>query len=165
VLDKKAQLEDLLPLLLLMFLLVFVVMFVLFNNQIKESKLKEELEFESMRMDSSQLLISFLRSPFAFSNHEIGNVADAMKNYLLTEDEVLLEQINKQTKEFFSTSKLESDNSFWSLHFQYHMVKPIVIESDEATLRYFEKKTISAVTLPTNGVEELVEIRLFILYT
>ncbi|MCH8003538.1 MAG: hypothetical protein IH934_02810 [Nanoarchaeota archaeon] len=162
--SKESQLEDLLPLLLLMVILVFLLMFASCSKQVRENKLKEEVDFQSIRVDSTQLLISFLKSPFAYDNHEISTVADAMNYYLLTEDKILLEQINKQTKEFFSTSKLESGNSFWSLHFQYHLVKPVIIESDEATLRYFEKRSISTVILPTNEMHELIEIRMFILY-
>ena len=160
MLDKKAQLEDLLPLLLLMFLLVFVVMFVLFNNQIKESKLKEELEFESIRMDSSQLLISFLRSPFAFSNHEISNVADAMNYYFLTEDEDLFNKIDAKANEFFSKSDLETGDYSWSLIIDFSGKRPLTVESDRAEDRA-TRIVISELIVPKYDPSEFMEIKLF----
>ena len=162
--NKKSQLEDLLPLLLLTVILVFLFIFVFYTEQARAKKIAAEVNFYSLSKDSTQLLINFLKSPFALDNYKNSNVADALSNYFLTKDKTLLSKINSQTKEFFSTSDLETDSSFWSLEIKYPGEKMLKIESDEAK-GYMAKRIISTITVPANNLDKLIEIKLFIFYT
>ena len=91
-------------------------------------------------------------------------MADAISNYFLTKDKILLGQINIQAKEFFSMSDLETDSSFWSLEIKYPGEKTLKIESDKSK-EYMAKRTISTITIPTSNLDKLIEIKLFIFYT
>jgi hypothetical protein len=68
--NKKSQVEDLLPLLLVMVLMVFFLSCTAYSNKSEENKLKESIEFQSLSRDSTQLLINFLRSPIELRNGE-----------------------------------------------------------------------------------------------
>ncbi|MEK6868656.1 MAG: hypothetical protein AABX74_00375 [Nanoarchaeota archaeon] len=162
--NKKSQLEDLLPLLLLTVILFFLFIFAFHTEQARAKKTAAEVNFYSLSKDSTQLLINFLKSPFALDNYKNGNMADAISNYFLTKDKILLGQINIQAKEFFSMSDLETDSSFWSLEIKYPGEKTLKIESDKSK-EYMAKRTISTITIPTSNLDKLIEIKLFIFYT
>jgi len=162
--NRKSQLEDLLPLLLLMVILVFMFIFASCTSQIKVSKLKWYEEFQSLSIDSDKLLNSFLKKPFALDKYEDGDIADAISHYFSTEDDSLRKEIREkikiQAKEFFSTTELESDTSFWSLEIIYPE-NTLGIESDNVRT-YISRNIISFVTLPSHNPDKLIEIKLFI---
>ncbi len=162
--NKKSQVEDLLPLLLVMVLMVFFLSCTAYSSKTEENKLKASIEFQSLSRDSTQLLINFLRSPIELRNGETGDISEAINIYFLTKDEALFGQIENRAKEYFSASDLETDVSFWSLEIKYADKKTIKIESDKAK-GYVSKKTISVITIPTNDVNKPMEIKLFIFYT
>ena len=162
--NKKAQVEDLLPFLLVMVLMVFFLSCTAYSSKTEENKLKAAIEFQSLSTDSTQLLINFLRSPANLINGKNGNMAEALNIYFLTEDKPLLGQIENRAKEYFSASDLETDVSFWSLEIKYPGKKTIKIESDKAK-GYVAKKAISAITVPTHDAKKPTELNLFIFYT
>ncbi len=162
--NKKSQVEDLLPLLLVMVLMVFFLSCTAYSSKTEEDKLKAAIEFQSLSKDSTQLLINFLRNPIELRNGETGDISEAINIYFLTNDEVLLNQIKNRAKEYFSASDLETDVTFWSLEITYPGKKTIKIESGKAK-GYVSKKAISAITMPTNDVNKNMEINLFIFYT
>ncbi len=162
--NKKSQVEDLLPLLLVMILMVFFLSCTAYSSKTEENKLKVATEFQSLSKDSTQLLINFLRSNVYLSSIEDGNMAELLNIYFLTEDKSLFGQIENRAKEYFSASDLETDISFWSLEIKYPGKKTIKIESDKAK-GYVSKKMISSITIPTNDANKHIEINLFIFYT
>tara|TARA_Y100000310_G_C20668559_1_gene808992 strand:- start:1752 stop:2255 length:504 start_codon:yes stop_codon:yes gene_type:complete len=158
--NRKSQLEDLFPLMLLMVFLVFMFIFASCTSQNKGNKLKEYEEFQSLSIDSAQLLNSFLKSNFSLQDYEESDIADAISHYFLDEDKKLREDIKVQTKKIFSTTELESDTSFWSLEIKYPG-KTLKIESDNARAE-ISRKLISIITLPSHNPDKLIEIKLFI---
>ena len=160
--NKKAQLEDLLPLLVtIIFLFGFWVLFILTNAN-KTIAEREDIGLVAIETDANQLLINFLRTPFPLENIQDSNMADAINKYFLTEDEDLFNQIDAKAKEFFSASNLETDYSFWSLKIKYPGKDDKIIESDSAG-GHFGWEEISII-LPINMFNEPIEINLFIYY-
>lgn len=163
--NKKSQLEDLLPLLLLIVLGIFSILIFISCTAVREDRMKEEVEFQSLSKDSTQLLINFLKSPFALNDYENSNIADAINHYFLTKDKILSEQINTKANEFFSKSDLETDYSSWSLDIKYPKKKMITIEPEKSRKKMIQRKVISEVIIPTYGFDKFVEIRLFFVQT
>lgn len=163
--NKKSQLEDLLPLLLLIVLGIFSVIIFSCTNQVNENKLRAEVEFQSLSKDSTQLLINFLKSPFALNDYENSNIAEAINIYLLTKDKNLLKQINVTADEFFSKGDLETDYSSWSLDIKYPEKNRITIEPEKSRKKMIQRKVISEVIIPTSGFDKFIEIRLFFVQT
>jgi|TARA_B100000315_G_scaffold234642_1_gene248862 hypothetical protein len=164
VLNKRAQVEDFLPLLILIILLVFFFLFISCTNVVKEVKEKEKVELQSVSKNSAQLLINFLRMPSVLDNTQDSNIADALSIYFLTEDPDILESVNRQAQEFFSSSELETDKSFWSLEIKYPDKKTIKLVSDKRR-NYKTVKEISTITVQTNKPDKNIEMNLFISYT
>ena len=165
--NKKSQLEDLLPLLLLMVLLTFLLLFISCANTTKQSKLKEQIELQSLNKDSAQLMINFLRSPVVMENGQEINMADAISIYFLTEDKVSLNLLTDGAKKFFSTSVIETDSHFWSLEIKHpdgKIAVTIISDKDKGKPYILAKKKISTIKIPTSDPEKNAEINLFIFY-
>ena len=166
MLNKKSQLEDLLPLLLLMVLLTFLLLFISCANTTKQSKLKEQIELQSLNKDSAQLMINFLRSPVVMENGQERNMADSISLYFLTEDKVSLNLLTGEAKKFFSTSVIETDSYFWSLEIKHPDGKTAgrIISDKGIGKSYMAKKKISTIKIPTSDPEKNAEINIFIFY-
>ncbi len=102
--------------------------------------------------------------PSVLDNTQDSNIADALSIYFLTEDPDILESVNRQAQEFFSSSELETDKSFWSLEIKYPDKKTIKLVSDKRR-NYKTVKEISTITVQTNKPDKNIEMNLFISYT
>lgn len=157
MLNKRSQLEDLLPLLLLIVILVFLLMFGFITEQTRAKRTAADVNFQSLSKDSTQLLINFLKSPL----NDNSNIADAINNYFLTEDEILKEQISKQALEFFSVNYLETDYSTWSLEIKNPEKEELIIGTERSKRDIISRKVISKIMIPTYDPNELIGLRLF----
>ena len=159
MLNKKSQVEDWLPLLLTMIFFVFLILFFSFLDINKDKTTQKAVEFEIITKDSNKLLINYLRSPLAFDNVKNSNMADAINYYFITKDKNLLEQIETETNEFFS-STLETDFSSWLLEIRYEG-EELKIESEKVKEKgILSRKSIAEIIMPANK-DKFVEIKLF----
>ena len=160
--NKKSQLEDWFPTILLVGILAILFIF-LSSSAASNEKKKIQLEFQSFDIDSGQFLLDYLRTPFDDANN--GNVADGIRSYFITQDEDLLKQIDAKAQEFFSTTDLEASGSSWSLEIQHSSKKNIIIEPKKVKALQnpdvpYLKKEVSKIFIPGyNG--DLIEITLF----
>ena len=166
--NKKSQLEDLFPLLVLIVFLLFAFIFSSCTNQIKSSQINEDTSFQKIKEKSSQLLFIFLKTPIDLDNFENSDIADALNLYFLTDDEDIWDQVQDKASEFYSASDLETEDTFWSLQ----ITPPGTDDLDDILViissnpRSYGSKILTAkATIPTNNPDEAIEIDSFIFYT
>ena len=165
--SRKAQVEDWLPIILWVLVMVFLFLIFLVPTSITKEKGKKILELQSLNIDSDQYLLDFLSLPFEFNSNKNMNVADAINYYFFNKDENLLIQIKAKSQGFFSKTSLETDDSSWSLEFIHSKKKKFIIDSNKGksskNLNFITSKVeISKITIPTNNVDEFIDVRMFI---
>tara|TARA_Y100000310_G_scaffold67689_1_gene63047 strand:- start:3046 stop:3576 length:531 start_codon:yes stop_codon:yes gene_type:complete len=166
---KKAQVEDWLPTILLIVVLVFLFFFFSISSANSAEKSKEQIEFQTSSIDSKQLLLIYLKTPFELDAIQNANIADAIAYYFTNLDEELLKQIKTETNEFFSKSQLESDRSSWSLDLTNpKKIKKITIDSEKTKKQISEgrldrksKIKLSETLVPSPIKDEFIQIQLF----
>lgn len=160
--NKKSQLEDLFPLLILIVFLLFAFIFASCTNQTRSSQIQEDTSFQALVWESSQLLFTYLKIPTDLDTIDNSDMADALNLYYLTEDdEDLLEQIDEKTMEFFSTSDLDTEDAFWSLEITPPSKLPLIIMS--SNLAGSSGNVLAATAIvPTNNPDEVIKLELFV---
>lgn len=161
MLNKKAQVEDLLPLLLVIVLLVFMSFLPSCMNA-SRGIIKAKIELHFLSKDSDQLLINFLGTPFYLDNVQDSNVADALNIYFLTDDIDLYFQLDEKANEFFSKSDLESDYATWELRIKHPRKHYLFLMPESIPDTIITKKQISEIAIPTYNHNEFIEIQLFL---
>jgi len=162
--NKKSQVEDWLPMLLLIALLIVVFFITLIPNIQKEKEKKKITEFQSLDIDSDQYLVDFLRTEL----EENLNVADTIIVYLKDEEE-LMERVGKKAEKFFLRTGLETDTSSWSLEIKYRN-KIITIDSEKVKstadkrVYYDIRRKVSSTIIPHLDLST-IEIKLFFVST
>ena len=161
--NKKSQMQDFIPLVLLIIIGFFVILFFSQCTKIKTTTAAKNAELEFISKDSEKLLINFLNTQISLETQD-NSIAEAINLYFTTQDENLLEHINTRANEFFSKSELENDYSSWSLEIQYPGKKTIIIEPEKSRKNMIQRKLVSKTMIPTNSPES-AEIRLFFVQT
>ena len=168
MLNKRAIVGDLLQVATILIVLTFFYFFLISPASGSDVKSKERFEFESIDIDSEQILVDYLRSPFPELQNS--NIADAILIYFTDQDETLLEDITLETNEFLSKSDLERSKSSWTLEIDHPIKDDIVIESlqvkstPQARVFYDLKKEVARTILPVSK-QEPIEIKLFFVIT
>ena len=162
---RKAQVEDWLPLLLIIFILIFIFVFISIRDINRYNDVKEKVEFQILSKDSTQLLINYLDIKSALSETKTGNIADDIIKFFATGDKSIIDKIKPKTDEYFSKSYLETDFSSWSMEINHPGKKEIIIESEESRTRHILRTEISKILIPVPSSNNLVEIKLFFVTT
>ena len=171
MLNTKSQLEDFLPLLLLIFGLVFLFFFISCTIDIGKIKSKESIGLHSLSKDSTNLLLNFVRSHFPLENNENSNIAEAINVYFITEDEDesedLLESLEEKANDFFSNSDLETDYTSFVLEIKYPGKKAVIFGPGEKNyvLTTYTKTLISEMRIPAHDPDKFIELRSFLVRT
>ena len=156
--NKKSQAEDLLQFVFVVLVLVVIVLIFSFKDMNRKKLTKEQLDFQTLSQDASELLAKYLR--LQFNEVDDTNLADAIGLYFSTKDDNLLKKIYALTNEFFSRSVLETDLSSWSIEINYPGKSPVVIESQKSMSEYPIRVEISNIEIPAYN-SQLIKIRLF----
>ena len=175
MLNKKSQVEDWLPLLLLTVIAVFAIFFYIsYSNFGRNLAVKEKADSDVTIKESNQILLNYLKSPIIIDKISDANIADAISYYSITGDAGLLNKIKTATDGFFSKSRIETDYSSWSLEIKYRG-KELIIESEKSKIlsisnvqsetQLVQKKELTQTIIPTHYNDQFIEIRLFILTT
>ncbi len=160
--NKKAQVEDWLPLILTIIVLVIIILFLSFMSLNKNKVAREQIKEQIIVKDAAQLLLNYLKNEVKLEDSST-TAADEITKYFLVENENMLNQIKRITNEFFSNSNIETSYSTWSLEIR-HKDKEIIIDSERARREQILRKEISRTIIPAYNTE-LIELRLFIVTT
>ena len=155
--NKKSQTEDLLQFVFVVLVLVAIVLIFSFKDINRKKITKEQIDFQTISQDSSELLVKYLR--LRFNEIDNKNLADAISIYFLTNDENMLKHIHALTNDFFSKSTLEADTSSWAIEIMQSGKNTIIIESQKMKL-YISKKEITSARIPSYS-GQVIQIRLF----
>lgn len=179
--NKKAQVEDWLPLMLIIVVLFFFVSCTAIGNLSRHKTIDSAVTSRLIVKDSSQQLLNYLKSPVKLDNMNDVNVADALNYYYLNKNDKLLSQIKAATDEFFSKSSIETDYASYSIEIAYPN-KDIVIEpeklrkqkliinqmkkeNDLSKIKISERKEMDAAIIPIFNTDKIIQIKLFMITT
>ncbi|MBL7054764.1 hypothetical protein ISS05_03320 [Candidatus Woesearchaeota archaeon] len=164
MLNKKGIVEDWLPLMLLIVVLVFLFFITMILKIGSEREQIELFDKEQDKIMAQQLLVGYLRSPFSTGK----NLADAINEYYLTRNQLLLDEIKRKTGQFFSGSELEEDTLSWDLTMNLPSGEEIEITPLEREItpptRAFKIINV-AVDTPTSTPNKIIRLNLWVFYT
>jgi len=163
--NKKGQVEDWLPMILIIVVFIFIFLFLLFPDKSQQEK-KELAKFESLDIEAEKILINFLRHDYKYKNVDI-SVGGAIQLYVNMQDANILEDISSIAEDFFSKTKLKTDSITWSLEIQDEINKKVINGMSDFPINpdiiYERKETLAEVMIP-NYVGAPIEVRLLIIY-
>lgn len=162
--NKKAVIEDWLPLLLIIVVLLFFVSCTAIGNFNRHRIIDQAVTSQFIIKDSSQQLLNYLKSPIKLDNMNDANVADALNYYYLKKNDALLKQIKVATDDFFSKSSIETDYSSYSIEIKYPDDE-ILIESERSRMQQVLRKELVATIIPISNTDKIIQIKLFIVTT
>lgn len=162
--NKKAQVEDWLPLLLIIVVLLFFVSCTAIGNFNRHRIVDQAVTSQFIIKDSSQQLLNYLKSPIKLDNMNDANVADALNYYYLKKNDALLKQIKVATDDFFSKSSIETDYSSYSIEIKYPDDE-ILVESERSRMQQVLRKELVATIIPISNTDKIIQIKLFIVTT
>lgn len=158
-LSKKSAIDTLLEILIVVIFLIFLYLFI----AIQSNSEKEDINYQLLKKDSTQLLINYLGTRLNFNNEEL-KMSSAILNYFEFQDEALFQKIAEKTADFFSGSHLQTDYSSWELELSSGG-KRKVIESEQTKSFQQSKKLASRIVIPLNDRKSFVEAKLFFVQT
>ena len=164
MLNKKSQVEDWLPLLLIIVVLFFFVSCVAIGNFNRHRTTDEAITSQFIVKDSSQQLLNYLKSPVKLDNMNNDNVADALNYYYLNKNDALLKQIKSATDDFFSKSSIETDYSSYSLEIKYPD-NEIFVESERSRTQQVLRKELATTVIPISHTDKFIHVKLFMATT
>ena len=170
--NKKSQIEDWIPIILIVIIIIFIVIIIPVTNLTSNERKINRLSFQPLKIDSDQLLVNYLRIPVEIENFPNAEMADAINYYFSTLDEDLFDKIKTETSKFISKSSLESDTSSWSIIIENLKTrKTIRIDSEKVlelesegyikTASIKIRQEVSKTILPSPVKDELIQIQLF----
>lgn len=166
MLNKKAIVEDVLPLILtILFLFVIFLLFSI-TKGCRSDIIEESTQSEILYEDSTQLLVNFLKSPLDTDYNPEGNTAEAINIYFLIKDENILKKINLNAEEFLSKSHLVTDHTYWELTIEYPgernlIIRPEISNNYILVRPIISRQIISSAIIPSHSSDKSVEIILF----
>ena len=162
--NKKSQVEDWLPLILIIVVLLFVLLYISFSEFGSEKTAQELIAKKIQIRDAHDILSNYLKSPLGLEKISDANIADGIGYYSIREDAELLSKLQIATDEFFSKSSLSTDYSSYSLEITY-AGKELVLESEESRTQMVTREELSRTAIPTAYNGDLIIIKLFIVTT
>ena len=164
MLNKKSQVEDWLPLILIIIVLLFVLLYISYAQFGSERTAQEIIGKKIVVKDSQDILLNYLKSPINLEKFPDANIADALSYYSIREDVDLLLRLQAATNSYFSKSSLETDYSSYSLEISY-AGKELVIESEKSRTNMVAREFLSATAIPTPYKDDLIQLKLFLVTT
>jgi len=170
--NKKSQIEDWIPIILIVIIIIFIVIIIPVTNLTSNERAINRLQFQPFGIDSDQLLVNYLRIPIELENFPNADMADAINYYFSNLDEDLLDKIKTETIKFISKSSLESDTSSWIIDIKnLKKRRTITIGSEKVSdikrrgydqaLYIRIRQEVSKTILPSPVKDELIQIQLF----
>lgn len=160
--NKKSQVEDWLPLILIIVVLTFLLFYISFS-EFESEKTAQELVLKKIQIrDTHDILSNYLKSPLSLEKIPDANIADGIGYYSVKDDAELLNKIQIATDDFFSKSSLGTDYSSYSLEITY-AGKELVLESKKSRKQLSTKEELSKISIPTPYKDDLINLRLFLI--